>query len=131
MKRTNKMLTVMALALPTLYFGAAGEAAAFCIYNEADIAFQAKQVHGGTHIPFKRFNMYVEPGNKVCCNWQTHDCNTEGKKNATVKFSVYYAPRVPRPGDPPITYICSGFETHANGKVVIHGEKGEYTCKKE
>lgn len=49
MKRTHKMRTAMGLLLPALYFGSAGEAAAFCIYNEGNIAFQAKQVHGGTH----------------------------------------------------------------------------------
>ena len=135
MKRTRKMVMVMVmvmgLALPVLYFGSANEAAAFCVYNEADVSIQAKQVHGGTHIPFKNFDMNVNPGEKACCNWQTHDCNTEGKEDSNVKFSVYYAPMAPRPGAPPITYICTRFETHANGKVVVRGKQGEYTCKRE
>lgn len=82
-------------------------------------------------MPFKKFDMSVEPGAKASCNWQIDDCNTEGKKDAPVKFSVYYAPLLPNPGEPPMRDICTGFKTQANGKVVIHGKGGDHACKRE
>ena len=144
MQRTRKILTVMGLVLPVLYFGSVSDAAAFCIHNWTDTVIGAKQVHGGTDFPFKRFNHHIDPGEKSCCNWDTHDCNTQGGRGATVKFDIWF--EYPVPGAPGanknFVVICDNFTIKANGKVVVHGHGGEplpgtyeptnnYACKKE
>jgi len=141
MKRTHKMLTVMGLVLPVLYFGSAGEAAAFCIHNWTDQWIRVEQVHGGTHVPFKKFTIGIKPGHKSCCNWQTHDCNTEGKKHSKVKFDISYELESGQGQSEGGAPICVNYAINANGKIVVHG-RGEvsrwgtminnnYTCKKE
>jgi len=142
MKRTHKMLPVMGLVLPVLYFGSAGEATAFCIHNWTDTEIVAKQVHGGTSVPFKRYQEYIEPGKKSCCNWDTHDCNTEGGRHAKVKFDVWFeflTEGVLGEADNHEVSICDNFTIKANGKIVVHGHGdkpvslliNDYTCKRE
>jgi len=122
MKRTIKMLAVMALALPVLYFGSASEAGAFCIHNWTDTEIAVKQVHGGTSIPFKGFSKTIKAGEKACCNWRTHDCNTKGKEHAKVKFDVWYFFPLGKGADQSGNVdACTDFEIKANGRLVVHG----------
>ena len=144
MKRTHKMLTVMGLVLPALYFGPTNEAAAFCIHNWTDTVIAVEQVHGGTHIPFKKFYEYINIGEKKCCNWKTHDCNTQGDRHAEVKFDVWFdvpsATNYSRADGSGKAFICKNYTIKANGKIVVHGtgslmppplRDDNYTCKKE
>ena len=88
---------------------------------------------------FKDFHKSLKPGEKACCNWRTHDGNTEGKKYAKVKLAAWYflpmAKNAVRDGN---VDICTGFETKANGMLVIHGSVAKLlsdgeglTCKTE
>ena len=130
MKRTHKMLTVMALALPALYFGSANEAVAFCIHNWTDTVIGATQVHGGTSTPFKGFTQNMDPGEKACCNWDTHDCNTQGGRDAPVKFNIWVVADA-------TSITCRNFTIKANGKVVVRGhydtarDDSDITCTRE
>lgn len=141
MKRTHKMLVVMGLALPVLYFGSANEAAAYCIHNWTDTEVKVGQSHGGTSMPFKGFVKSIKPGEKACCSWQTHDCNTKGTKHAKVKLNVWYFFPMGRGADRSgNVYACEGFKINANGKLIVHGSIEKLvdgdgasapTCKKE
>ena len=141
MKRTRKTLAVVGLVLPALYFGTAGEAAAFCIHNWTDTEIAVKQVRGGTSMPFKGFSKSLKPGKKACCNWQTHDCNTKGTRHAKVKFDVWYFFPMGKGADRDGNVdVCTDFEIKANGRLVVHGSIEELmsgdgssgpTCKRE
>jgi hypothetical protein len=58
------------------------------VYNKIDVKVKVKQVRGGKLL--KDFRAILDPGQHACCNWKNKDCNTGGKKDSIVKFTVYY-----------------------------------------
>ncbi len=66
---------------------AAAPAAAFCIENRADqaLTFTVDIDGAGDNAPYVRI---LAPGEQGCCDWQRYDCNSSGRRDAILKFSV-------------------------------------------
>lgn len=93
-------------------------AEAFCVHNnttDREVIFD--QTSGGE--TFGKYFGILKPGERGCCNWQNKDCNTAGKQDSPVKFSVRTTYS---------EYICSGYQITAGGDIYATGSNGNYSC---
>ena len=88
---------------------------AFCIYNNIGQTVQVKQTHGGK--AFRGFSAHIDPTKRACCNWKNDDCNKDGDKDSTLRFTVEII--FPEGGT---KEICRAFPIKAGGWMTIDGE---------
>jgi len=123
MRKFNSVFVALVFAALTAFL-AAGSAEAFCVYNKTDITIHVVQTKGGA------FKKNIPPGGKECCDWQNKDCNPEGKKDSTVRFSVSRHDAVVEEtvaeGE---GGFCYSRATTADGRLEVVGSKGNYRCE--
>ena len=119
-KKFNSIFVALVFVALTAFL-AAGSAEAFEVYNKTDITIHVAQIRGGTGNPLTNFQKDIPPGEKEQCNWQTFDCNTEGKRDSVVRFYVSERPSG--------RTLCESFPIKAGGWLTVRGEKGNYTCE--
>ncbi len=99
----------------------------FCIYNRTDIAtIDADQISGGGW--FTSFWQKIDKGDKKCCGWNDHGCNTEGKRDSIVEF-IISSPnkKVTIPGGKKSNRICKK-SIKAYQDIIVTGSNGNYQC---
>ncbi|MGV8078902.1 MAG: hypothetical protein AB2L22_02410 [Syntrophales bacterium] len=93
---------------------------AFCVYNNTDIEFTARENQGGKSL--KEFEKQIRPGGHACCNWKNRDCNAQGKRDSIITLSAAIM-------EVDIIYICFKYPVRAGGWLSVTGEKDSYLCK--
>ncbi len=97
----------------------------FCIYNKTDLLFiDAAQISGGEIVA--SFRQVIEKGDKKCCSWSEHSCNTEGKKDSILKFLIAY-PKEQSHMARDFKKIC-GKTIKAYQDIIVTGSNGNYQC---
>ncbi len=96
---------------------------AFCIYNKIDKTILAEQRSGGDG----SFNVKIEPNGKACCNWQTRDCNTSGKRDEIVRFTIRRHTTTLDVLNPSLI-VCSDFPIQAGGWLTVEGNWDSAKC---
>ena len=106
-------------------------AEAFCVYNKTDRVVRVEQVSGQK--AGKGFSVKISPDDKRCCNWQTPDCNKEGKRDSKVSFDVYTEQTTIGIVNQPQARICADFGIEAGGWMTVvkkNDSRGDYyTCE--
>jgi hypothetical protein len=114
----------MVAFLGVLFFGLmAADVHAFCIYNKIDKTILAEQSSGGDG----SFKVNIEPNGKACCNWQTKDCNTSGKRDGIVRFTIRRYTTTLDVLNPSLI-VCSDFPIQADGLLLVESSNGNYRC---
>ena len=96
---------------------------AFCIYNKIDKTILAEQRSGGDG----SFNVKIEPNGEACCNWQIKKCNTSGKRDEIVRFTIRRHTTTLDVLNPSLM-VCSDFPIQAGGLLLVEGSNGNYRC---
>ena len=115
----------MVAFLGVLFFGLmAADVHAFCVYNQTDITIHVFQTSGDGG-PFNRFVAVIEPNGKSCCHWSDKGCNTSGKRDGIVGFTISpYGGRF----QGFTKKNCYNFQIQAGGWLTVEGSNGNYRC---
>ncbi len=95
----------------------------FCVYNNTDLgSISATETSGGGW--FTSFSQTVNKGEKQCCGWNDHGCNTSDRRDGIVTIKIT---RVELGIDGGRT-ICDP-KIKAYQDIIVTGSNGHYQCR--
>jgi len=112
------------LALFIAVLSIAGYTYGFCVYNKTSVEIEVTQTAGNR--TQRGFWARIEPGKHACCNWKNKDCNTGGKRDSIVKFTVT---RNDIGGINWYKTVCRDFPVKAGGWLEVKKVGDNYFCE--